>query len=66
MMKKILLGSAFVILIAACGTNDNKNEVENYPTYDTAKTTDHINDSTSSQDMQSEGDLRHNIDRESE
>ncbi len=65
-MKKTLLWPVLAMIIASCGTNDNKNEAENYPTYDTAKVTEHINDSTSSQDIQSEGDLRHNIDRENE
>ena len=50
------------LLLAGCGAQDDKNEAENYPTYDTTKTPAHMNDSTSSQDIQSEGDLRHNID----
>ncbi len=52
---------ALASLFAACGAADDKNEYENYPTYDTTNTTNHLNDSTTN-DMRSEGELRHNID----
>jgi hypothetical protein len=60
-MQKALLVT-LILLFAACGANDQKNEAENYPTYDTSDVPLHVNDSTASQDMQGEGGLRHNID----
>jgi hypothetical protein len=60
-MKKFLTFFALCIVLGACGTHDNKNEVESYPTYDTTRRTDHINDSVSSDGMRSGGNLRNNI-----
>ena len=34
-MKKFIIPAALMLVLAACGTTDNKNEVEHYPTYDT-------------------------------
>lgn len=60
-MKKLICIIAFAPLLFACGANDNKNEVENYPTYDTLEGTEHINDSAR-RSMDSEGEIRHNVD----
>jgi hypothetical protein len=47
--------------ISACGARDDKNETENYPTYDTTRQANTINDSSNAQ-QHGEGNLRHNID----
>ena len=60
---KIRLFYLTALVLAACGTTDNKNEAENYPTYDTTEQTDHINDS-SGRNMNTEGELRHNRDEQ--
>jgi hypothetical protein len=62
-MKIFVCAGAILLALTSCGTTDNKNEVENYPTYDTTETTDHINDS-SGRTQSSEGNLRHNTDHE--
>jgi hypothetical protein len=66
LMNRLLMFFALGLALAACGTHDNKNEVENYPTYDTAQRTEHINDSVSSDGMRSGGNLRNNIDGKEE
>jgi hypothetical protein len=62
-MKKIsilFLATVFVTLVS-CGTRDDKNEVENYPSYDTTDKPARINDSSAAE-QHGEGELRHNID----
>ena len=61
-MKKYCLAVAVALLTFACGAGDDKNEAENYPTYDTTNEVNTINDTTTSGDMRSEGELRFNID----
>jgi hypothetical protein len=35
--------SAILLLFTSCGTKDNKNETEHYPTYDTTQKMENIN-----------------------
>jgi hypothetical protein len=51
-------------LLHACGARDDKNEVHNYPTYDTTRQVDNKNDTKNPEAINAEGDLRHNLDSE--
>jgi hypothetical protein len=57
-----LLLLAFTAVLCSCGARDDKNQVENYPTYDdTAKKVDAVNDSSNAS-QHGEGEIRHNVD----
>ncbi len=60
--KYTLLLFAFTAALCSCGARDDKNQVENYPTYnDTARKTDAVNDSDNASQTGA-GNLRHNVD----
>jgi hypothetical protein len=60
--KYSLLLIAFLTVFCSCGARDDKNQVENYPTYDdTSRKADAVNDSSNAS-QHGEGNLRHNVD----
>jgi hypothetical protein len=63
-MKKITLITSLTlsVILVACGARDDKNKVENYPTYDTTQPVDPKNDDKNPDAGNAEGDLRHNMD----
>jgi hypothetical protein len=59
--KKIMfLVPLLILLISACGAGDDKNKTDYYPTYDTTREVNQINDSGNA-DQFGSGGLRHNI-----
>ncbi len=63
-MKKLFLlslGALAALAMSSCGAKDNKNEVENYPTYDTTANMENINNGTpensSSNEKTNSGDI---------
>jgi hypothetical protein len=68
-VKTLNMKKAFLILclpvalltFSECATKDTKNEVENYPTYDTTQKMETINDTISDEGAYGEGEDRHNV-----
>jgi len=60
-INRILITTATLLAVACGGARDDKNEVENYPTYDTTRKPNTVNDSTSGTQHEG-GNPRHNID----
>ena len=60
-MKKTFILSGLVLALCACGARDDKNETENYPTYDTTEKMEKINDPKNDSAQHGSGNLRHNI-----
>lgn len=63
-MKKVILITMITALcggLTGCGSKDTKNEVENYPTTDTTRPMEKINDTISDEGQYGEGENRHNV-----
>jgi hypothetical protein len=60
-MKSVLLAAVFTVMLCGCGAKDNKNEVENYPTYDTNARMENLNNQDPDSSMNNKNNGEGNV-----